>query len=33
MIVHAMRGIQNIYPGKRVRAVDGDGRMVDLLIG
>ena len=27
----ALRSAQNMYPGKRIRAVDDQGRLLDLL--
>lgn len=30
-IVQAMRSAQRIYPGKRVRAVDLNDRLIDML--
>lgn len=30
-ITRAMQEVASYFPGKRVRAVDGDGRIVDLL--
>jgi len=32
MIIMAMRDVKQIYPDKRVRAVDMDGRLLDMLI-
>ena len=32
MIIMAMREVKQIYPDKRVRAVDTDGRLLDMLI-
>lgn len=32
MIIMAMREVKNTYPDKRVRAVDMDGRLIDILI-
>ena len=32
MIIMAMRDVKQIYPDKRVRAVDADGRLLDMLI-
>ena len=31
MIQLAMQDVQRRMPGKRIRAVDGDGRLVDML--
>lgn len=30
LITKAMEETQSQYPGKRIRAVDGDGRVVDI---
>ena len=30
-IVHAMRNLKKTYPKKRIRAVDKDGRIVDMM--
>ena len=32
MIILAMRDVKQIYPDKRVRAVDMDGRLLDMLL-
>ncbi|CAN1544573.1 hypothetical protein MCEMIH15_01902 [Caulobacteraceae bacterium] len=30
-IAHAMKSVAKMHPKKRVRAVDSDGRLVDML--
>ena len=30
-ITHAMKSVAKMHPTKRVRAVDSDGRLVDML--
>jgi len=30
-IVHAMRNLKKTHPNKRIRAVDKDGRLVDMM--
>jgi hypothetical protein len=30
-ITRAMQEVSNYFPGKRIRAVDGNGRLVDML--
>ncbi len=30
-IAHAMKQLSNRYPDKRIRAVDANGRLVDML--
>lgn len=30
LINNAMRDVQNYFPGKRIRAVDANGRVVDI---
>lgn len=30
-ITHGMKNAQRTYPNKRIRAVDGEGRMLDML--
>jgi hypothetical protein len=30
-IVHSMRNLKKIHPNKRIRAVDKDGRLVDMM--
>jgi len=32
MIIIAMRDVKQIYPDKRVRAVDADGCLLDMLL-
>ncbi len=32
MILMAMKDVKQIYPDKRVRAVDMDGRLIDILV-
>lgn len=32
MIIMSMREVKNTYPDKRVRAVDMDGHLLDMLI-
>lgn len=31
IIAHAMQSLSNMQPGKRIRAVDENGRVVDML--
>ena len=31
LILNGMKSIAALYPGKRVRAVDQDGRLIDIL--
>ena len=31
VILSGMKGVAVLYPGKRVRAVDQDGKLIDIL--
>jgi hypothetical protein len=31
LIVNGMKSVALLYPGKRVRAVDQDGKLIDIL--
>jgi hypothetical protein len=31
LILNGMKSVALLYPGKRVRAVDQDGRLIDIL--
>jgi hypothetical protein len=31
LILNGMKGVAALYPGNRVRAVDQDGRLIDIL--
>jgi hypothetical protein len=31
LILNGMKGVAVLYPGKRVRAVDQDGKLIDIL--
>ena len=31
VILNGMKSVAILYPGKRVRAVDQDGRLIDIL--
>jgi hypothetical protein len=31
LILNGMRSVAVLYPGKRVRAVDQDGKLIDIL--
>jgi hypothetical protein len=31
LVLNGMKGVAVLYPGKRVRAVDQDGKLIDIL--